>query len=314
MIYIIVSLLIVVAILIYFPIADKCNIIDKPNQRSSHSHITLRGGGIVYWVAALLYTICNYQYEQAWVLFVALTLVSFVSFWDDVKTINAKPRLVVQLMAMSLVFYVLQLYQTLPWWAIIIAYIVFVGILNAYNFMDGINGITGLYSLAVLGTMQYVNLYITSFVHVDFIWFPMIASVVFLFFNFRKKARCFAGDVGSITIAFWIVILLLMLMIKTNNLIWILFLAVYGVDTMCTILHRLYLKQNIFQAHRLHLYQILVNEKGWSHRVVSVLYAVLQLLISTFVMFSPFNFWINGLLVFFPLLGLYALKFHKGIS
>ena len=125
MIYIIVSLLIVVAILIYFPIADKCNIIDKPNQRSSHSHITLRGGGIVYWVAALLYTICNYQYEQAWVLFVALTLVSFVSFWDDVKTINAKPRLVVQLMAMSLVFYVLQLYQTLPWWAIIIAYIVF---------------------------------------------------------------------------------------------------------------------------------------------------------------------------------------------
>ena len=111
-----------------------------------------------------------------------------------------------------------------------IGYIVFIGIVNAYNFMDGINGITGLYSIAVLASLQYVNLTYGSFVHPDLIWYPMLASVVFLFFNFRKRARCFAGDVGSVAIAFWIVTLLLLLIVKTENLIWLGFLMVYGVN------------------------------------------------------------------------------------
>ncbi|MDR0542346.1 MAG: UDP-GlcNAc--UDP-phosphate GlcNAc-1-phosphate transferase, partial [Dysgonamonadaceae bacterium] len=79
--------------------------------------------------------------------------------------------------------------------------------------------------------------------------------------------------------SFWIVTLLLQLMLKTNNIIWIMFLAVYGVDSTLTILHRLYLKQNIFKAHRMHFYQILANEKHLSHQLVSSLYAVAQLLI-----------------------------------
>jgi len=182
---------------------------------------------------------------------------------------------------------------------------------NAYNFMDGINGITGLYSIAVLASLQYVNLTYGSFVHPDLIWFPMLASVVFLFFNFRKRARCFAGDVGSVAIAFWIVTLLLLLIIKTENLIWLGFLMVYGVDSVCTILHRLYLRQNILEAHRLHFYQILANEKQMPHRVVSLIYFGVQLLCSALIIWLyPVAGWSVFALLLLLLMGLYTLKFR----
>jgi UDP-N-acetylmuramyl pentapeptide phosphotransferase/UDP-N-acetylglucosamine-1-phosphate transferase len=190
-------------------------------------------------------------------------------------------------------------------------YIVFIGIVNAYNFMDGINGITGLYSIAVLGSLQYVNLSFGHFVNPDLIWYPIIASVVFLFFNFRKRARCFAGDVGSVAIAFWIVTLLLLLIVKTENLIWLGFLMVYGVDAVMTILHRVYLKQNIMEAHRLHFYQILVNEKKMPHRVVSVIYFGLQLLCSALIIqLYPLMGWGIFVILLLLLMGLYLLKFR----
>jgi UDP-N-acetylmuramyl pentapeptide phosphotransferase/UDP-N-acetylglucosamine-1-phosphate transferase len=151
--------------------------------------------------------------------------------------------------------------------------------------MDGINGITGLYSLVVLGGIQYVNYYVIKFIEPDMIWLPMLAAVVFLFFNFRKRAKCFAGDVGSVTIAFWIIFLLLKLIIISGNYLYILFLGVYGVDTVLTIIHRLGLKQNIFDAHRLHFYQILANEQKWPHLLVSTIYALMQLGIIVAVVF-----------------------------
>jgi UDP-N-acetylmuramyl pentapeptide phosphotransferase/UDP-N-acetylglucosamine-1-phosphate transferase len=156
--------------------------------------------------------------------------------------------------------------------------------------MDGINGITGLYSLAILASLQYVNLQILTFTPPDFINFAILACLVFLFFNYRERAKCFAGDVGSMGISFWIVTLLLQLMIKSHSIIWIFFLVVYGVDTICTILHRIYLKQNIFEAHRLHFYQILSNEKGISHLKVSFLYAVIQLLVCGMIISVHFYF------------------------
>src|SRR5690606_249734 len=177
------------------------------------------------------------------------------------------------------------MFGVLAWWAILALYILVIGIINAYNFMDGINGITGLYSLIVLGSLQYINLNQHPFIQEDLIWFPMLACLVFLFYNFRKKAKVFAGDVGSICIAFWIVFLLGDLIIVSGNPIYILFLAVYGVDTILTIIHRLFLKQNIFEAHRLHFYQILANEQKVSHLLVSSIYGAVQLLIIVFVVF-----------------------------
>ena len=310
MFYLIIFAILFIAELLYFRVADKFNIIDKPNERSSHNYITIRGGGVIYWVAALLYLVFNFS-TTGLLFFTGITLIAGVSFWDDVSGLGQKIRLLFHLLAMSCAFYLAGVFGGFPWWAIIIGYIVFIGIVNAYNFMDGINGITGLYSLAVLGSLQYVNLVYGSFVNADLIWFPMIASVVFLLFNFRKRAKCFAGDVGAVSIAFWIVTLLLLLIIKTNNLIWLGFLMVYGVDAVMTILHRIYLKENIMEAHRLHFYQILANEKKVPHRVVSVIYFAVQLVCSALiiVLYPTLGWWVFVILLVI-LMGVYMMKFR----
>jgi UDP-N-acetylmuramyl pentapeptide phosphotransferase/UDP-N-acetylglucosamine-1-phosphate transferase len=308
-IYLIVFVLLLAAELFYFRIADRFNIIDKPNERSSHNYITIRGGGVIWWVAALLYLLFNLSVTAGWFL-AGITLIAGVSFVDDVKGLGQKMRLLFHLLAMSCAFYLAGVFGSYPWWAIVIGYVVFIGIVNAYNFMDGINGITGLYSIAVLASLQYVNLSYGNFVPPDLIWYPMIASLVFLFFNFRKRARCFAGDVGSVAIAFWIVTLLLILIIKTENLIWIGFLMVYGVDAVMTILHRIYLKQNIMEAHRLHFYQILANEKKIPHRLVSLIYFTVQLLCSALIiLFYPVLGWGIFVILLLLLMGLYMIKF-----
>jgi len=309
MIYIILLVLLFVAELLYFRIAEKYRIIDKPNERSSHTQITLRGGGIIFWFAAVLYTVFHPSAASIWFL-VGMTIISGVSFLDDMKGVNQKIRLIFHLFAMTCVFYLAGIFGMFPWWAIVMGYIVFIGIVNAYNFMDGINGITGLYTLAVLLPIIYVNESVEHFVSIDFIIYPTLASVVFLFFNFRKKARCFAGDVGSVGVAFWVVTLLLLLMIKTHNLIWIGFLFVYGVDTVCTILHRIYLKQNIMEAHRLHFYQILVNECGISHLWVSIIYFIVQLACSAaIILFYPLMGWGIFVILSVIFVAIYSLKF-----
>jgi len=297
----------------YFKIADKFNIIDKPNERSSHNYITVRGGGIVWWMAGL---ICSLFYLPDSIYFLTgITLISIVSFWDDVSSLPNKIRITIHFLAISLLFYGLGIFLVLPWWEILIAYIFVVGILNAYNFMDGINGITGLYSLSVLIFLQYVNLQIISFTPPDFICYAILASAVFLFFNYRKRAKCFAGDVGSMAISFWIVSLLLQLMIKTQSVIWILFLTIYGVDSVCTILHRLYLRQNIFEAHRMHFYQILTNERGFSQLKVSAGYALTQLFICTIITllyrWFPAITWIAGIGILILCCLIYLLKFKR---
>lgn len=310
MIYTILFFILFILELLYFKVADRFNIIDKPNLRSSHTEITLRGGGIIFWFAALLYFAQNIEYN--YFFFTGITLVSLVSFWDDIQSLSNKIRISVHFLAISLIFYDLGVFSSVPIPGIILAYVFAIGIINAYNFMDGINGITGLYTIVVMGALWYVNKNVQLFINTDFIIYPILASAVFLFFNYRKKAKCFAGDVGSIAIAFWIIYLLLKLILNTNSIVWLLFLAVYGVDAICTILHRLYLRQNIFEAHRLHFYQILSNEYKIQHRIVSLIYAIIQSIISFTVIFlyhkldAPTLF----IVIILPLVLIYSAKFY----
>jgi len=311
--YSIIIAILMVAMFVYFRIADKFNIIDKPNERSSHDYITLRGGGIVWFLSGSLFSLFNLS-ESLYFL-IGFTMVSVVSFWDDFASLSNKTRIIVHFLAISVLFYGLKVFNILTWWQVLIAYVFIVGILNAYNFMDGINGITGLYSLSVLIGLQYVNCVIVYFTQIDFINYAILACLVFLFFNFRKRAKCFAGDIGSMAVSFWIVTLLLQLILKTQSVIWILFLTVYGVDTILTILHRFYLKQNIFLAHRLHFYQVLTNERGFSHLTVASGYAAAQLIIC-FVIISLYRFslsfiWITGIGMLFLCCLTYFLKFKK---
>jgi UDP-N-acetylmuramyl pentapeptide phosphotransferase/UDP-N-acetylglucosamine-1-phosphate transferase len=296
--------------LLYFKAANKFNIIDKPNERSSHSEITLRGGGIIFWFAALLYFVQHIQ--SNFFFFTGITLVSVVSFWDDIQSLPNKIRILIHFAAITLIFYQVDLFVTVPIWQIVMAYIFAVGIINAYNFMDGINGITGLYTLVVMGSLLYVNEFTQLFTDSEFIKYAMLASMVFLFFNYRKKAKCFAGDVGSIAIAFWIIFLIVKLIIATNSLVWLMFLAVYGADACCTILHRLYLKQNIFEAHRLHLYQVLSNEYKIQHRLVAMFYAIAQVLVSLLVIMYYRRIPDTSLILMIvcPLILLYTVKFY----
>lgn len=308
--YTILGLLLMIIMLLYFKVANRFNIIDKPNQRSSHTEVTLRGGGIIFWFAALLYFAQHVQ--SNYFFFTGITLVSLVSFWDDIQSLSNKIRISVHFLAISLIFYDLGVFESVHSIGVLMAYILAIGLINAYNFMDGINGITGLYTLVVMGSLLYVNQKIQVFIDADFIKYAMMASLVFLFFNFRKKAKCFAGDVGSIAIAFWVIYLVLKLILVTNSLVWLLFLAVYGVETVCTILHRLYLKENIFEAHRLHLYQVLSNEYKMQHRWVAAFYGMAQVIISVLVvvLYQKVSDITLFLGVIVPLLLLYSVKFY----
>lgn len=306
--YLIVTFLLLLSLLVYFRVADRYNIVDKPNERSSHTVVTLRGGGIIIWFSALFYFLLNR--DSGSLFFIGITLVSLVSLVDDIKNLSGRIRMLVQLMAVGLIFYDLNIYSY-AWYVIIAAFVMAVGVMNAYNFMDGINGITGLYSVAVLLSFLYVNNYIIHFSDNDFLIYPLIACFIFLFFNYRKKATCFAGDIGSIAIAFFIIYSLSKLIIETGSFVWILFLSVYGVDSVCTILHRLYVKQNIFKPHRMHFYQILCNDFKIDHRFVSLAYAFVQGVISI-VVIATYSKKYNSLITFtvlIPLTLIYFIKF-----
>ncbi|MBC8592103.1 glycosyltransferase family 4 protein [Oscillospiraceae bacterium N12] len=276
MYYLIILVLLFLAELFYFRIADKCNIIDKPNERSSHTRITLRGGGIIFYFGALVFFLTN-SFEYPWFI-LALTLITFISFVDDIRSTSQGLRLAFHFSAMALMFYQWGMFA-LPWWTILVALIVCTGIINAYNFMDGINGITGGYSLVVLLALAYINKMIVPFVEQGLIYTIICAVFVFNFFNFRKKAKCFAGDVGSVSIAFIILFLIGRLIIKTENFSWMILLVVYGVDSVLTIIHRLMLHENIGLPHRKHLYQIMANELKIPHQMVSSVYMAVQAVI-----------------------------------
>ena len=213
MYYVIILVLLFLTELFYFRVADRCNIIDKPNERSSHTKVTLRGGGIIFYFGAFAYFLTS-GFEYPWFL-LALTLVTFISFVDDIKSTGQMTRLLFHFFAMALMFYQWGLFS-LSWWWIVIALIVCTGIINAYNFMDGINGITGGYSLVILAALAYVNKEVVTFVEADFIYTVICSVLVFCFFNFRKRAKCFAGDVGSVSIAFILLFLIGRLIIGTD--------------------------------------------------------------------------------------------------
>ena len=287
--YIIIFVLLLVAELVYFRIADKCNIIDKPNQRSSHSTIVLRGGGIIFMIGAWVWSVF-FGFDYPWFL-AGLTLVAGVSFVDDIHSLPDSVRLVAQFAAAAMAFYQLDILHWEMWWIVLVALIVYVGATNVINFMDGINGITAGYSLAVLFPLAALNAN-NEYVAQSLIFTTIIAAIVFCIFNFRPKgkAKCFAGDVGSIGIAFIMLFLLGNVIIKTEDITWLIFLLVYGVDGCLTIIHRIMLHENLGEAHRKHAYQIMANELKIGHVKVTLLYMAMQLVVSLgFIYLCPDN-------------------------
>ena len=301
--YLIIAVLLLAAELIYFRIADKCNIIDKPNERSSHSTIVLRGGGIIFAISIFVWMILQ-MVQGEWLtvqgylpFMVGLLMVAGISFIDDIHSLPDSLRMLVQIVSILLMFWSINLgsggmVQGSWFWQVVIALVALffcVGATNIINFMDGINGITAGYALAMLLPIALVNnqsrigeLENGAFIEPSYLIVAIIGVLVFSIFNFRPKgkAKCFAGDVGSIGIAFIILFALGKLMLATQDVTWIVFFLVYGIDGSMTIFHRIMLHENLGQAHRKHAFQLMANELKMSHVVVSLLYMAMQLVVS----------------------------------
>ena len=287
MVYVVIFALLLIAELVYFKIADRFNIIDKPNERSSHSSVVLRGGGVIFSLAMVAWAIMmTVQGEWSVVIvylpfLVGLLLVATVSFWDDVESLPDSVRLVVQFGAMALMFWSMGIIHWNMWWIILVALIVCVGATNVINFMDGINGITAGYALAVLVPLMLLNNAV-DFIAESYLVVAIIGVLVFCIFNFRPKgqAKCFAGDVGSIAIAFIMLYAIGRLVVLTQVVTYLIFLLIYGVDGCLTICHRILLHENLGEAHRKHAYQLMANELKVGHVKVSMLYMGIQLIVS----------------------------------
>ena len=222
----------------------------------------------------------------------AVFLAAGISFIDDIHSLPDSVRLIVQFVAMGLL--ILQLFLSAKGDGlfndcnllvnivfIIIALIVCVGATNIYNFMDGIKGITAGYSFAALLPLWLINQK-EGFISDSFLVVALLSVLVFTYFNFRPrgKAKCFAGDVGSVSMAFILLFAIGLLIVATEDVTWIIFLLVYGVDGCLTIVHRFMLHEHLGEAHRKHAYQIMANELKISHPVVALIYTGLQLAIS----------------------------------
>ena len=323
--YFIIAAILLAVELVYFRIADKCNIIDKPNERSSHSTIVLRGGGVIFSLSmvvwAILMVVQGNAIAQYLPFLCGLVLICGVSFWDDVHSLPDSLRMAVQIVSTLLMFWSVGLYTAIsPWWLMVLIVVVAlffcVGATNFINFMDGINGITAAYSFAMLLPILLLNRWL-SFIEESYLIVAILGVMVFSIFNFRPKgkAKCFAGDVGSIGIAFIILFALGRLMIVTKDVTYIIFFLVYGVDGTLTIFHRIMLHENLGQAHRKHAYQLMANELGMSHMVVSFIYMIIQLVISLgFVFLCPNTIlahWIYLVVAGLVLVGAYVLFMRK---
>ena len=262
--------------ILYFRLARKLNIIDRPNQRSSHSTPTTRGGGVIFPISFLIATFIA-PFDGWMYCVIGLICIAFISFVDDIKSVDSRIRFFIQGCAIALMLWQ---YHPLHAFATIVSFFIFIGVINIYNFMDGINGITALYSIVTVASFVWISNKIV-FLLPNMVFISLLAAlIVFSFFNLRKKARCFSGDVGAISMAYVIILLLILCYKATGSLSWLALVSVYLIDGIFTIFARIRRRENIFKAHRSHFYQYLANEKSYNHLIVSALYAFTQLLVN----------------------------------
>jgi UDP-N-acetylmuramyl pentapeptide phosphotransferase/UDP-N-acetylglucosamine-1-phosphate transferase len=280
--------------------ALKLQILDIPNERSSHSTPTPRGGGIIFvGVSLLFYSVWNLKSDmlnvnsEVWSYLFGVVLLSTVSWLDDLKSVSSLLRFAVHFISAGLIVYGFGSLQTvllpftgqinLSYFAVPITFLWIVWLTNAYNFMDGIDGIAATQAITA-GIGWYLlgfkyDIPFTSF-------FGMILAVTnlgFIFYNW-SPAKIFMGDVGSAFLGFSFAFLPLLASKESSvnspkfSLIGILFVLPFIFDTVFTFVRRLLNGEKVWQAHRSHLYQRLVIN-GYSHRFVTILYGILSVLI-----------------------------------
>lgn len=297
-------------------------IIDVPNERSSHSEIIPKGGGIGI-LAAFIF--CAFYLGLSGTFWVPALVLSIVSFFGDRIELSAKLRLIIQfgcsLIFLTGFFYSAHLY--FYGFLLVLPLSVFiVGTSNFFNFMDGINGIagiTGVVGFLLMAAYGIItgddSIYITLCIAVAF------ACAGFLPFN-SPKAKVFMGDVGSILLGF---IFACMVVIFSKSLLDFIclagFLFPFYADELITMFVRIKNGDSLGNPHRKHVYQLLANECGIDHWKISVGYGVLQLLVGFLLIFlrnkgygavfSLLFFCFIGFCLFSALIRMKLKKYHE---
>jgi Fuc2NAc and GlcNAc transferase len=258
--------------------AEKLCLMDVPCDRSSHSRPTPKGGGAGILVAFVLFAFVGGLSVVAMAAAVALAL---VSFRGDSQELTPKFRLLIQFSCAALALWGVGLGSELGWgWLVVLVpgVLVFVvGTANFYNFMDGINGIAG-----ITGLVGFAGLAWWAFgVGRGDIGTASLAlaggCAGFLPLN-MPRAKVFMGDIGSVLLGFCFGLFAVGL--AGNFLDFMLLcslLFTFYADELCTMLQRLRQGDSFFQAHRKHLYQVLVNELDIAHWKVSLGYGLVQI-------------------------------------
>jgi UDP-N-acetylmuramyl pentapeptide phosphotransferase/UDP-N-acetylglucosamine-1-phosphate transferase len=260
---------------------------DLPNARSSHTRPTLRGGGLGIVIGVITRSL-SVPFREITTLSLGGGVVALVGWLDDLHNLPTRLRLIVQAVSSIIIIIAIGYIKTvavpiigdirLYSIGIPVTLIWIVGLINAYNFMDGIDGIAGGQAVVaglgwmILGLMS--GQYFVSLLGV-LLW---ASSLGFLFHNW-PPARIFMGDVGSAFIGFTFAVLPVLSSSKNPRFMvaGMLVLWPFIFDTTFTLVRRLINKENIFVAHRSHIYQRLVIA-GYSHRFVTLVYMGLALM------------------------------------
>lgn len=294
--YLIAPVCFIIFTLMYIRIAHFYKIYDHPVGRSSHLNRTITGFGVFVLFGLLLYSVA-FPYTLKSFFIIGLLMISTISYIDDLVFVKHFIRLVFQifaliLMAIELPFNYMMDFEKIP---LIIAIVILgIGVLNAFNFMDGINGMLGLTNLVILLSFLWLNSNSVdiqgnpiSFIRNEFLYTYIIGVSIFLGLNLRRKAIVFAGDTGSIALAFIVLYLMLNLIFKTGNYAYFLLFSVFGIDAGLTVIFKLLLRENIFVPHRDFLFKKLVHVGKYKHVNISIIYASLQALINVIVIALP---------------------------
>jgi len=271
-------------------VANKKELLDHPNERSSHTAPTPKGGGLAiiiafYFALAYLYHQSRIDSELYFALLSALPVVS-VSLLDDIYHLSARIRLGVQLGSAAAALYFLGGIDTLGLgsfslsgtWLNLIALLGIVWMTNLYNFLDGIDGYAGSEALFV-GAAAYLLFGNETALLVA------AAAAGFLLLNWHK-ASIFMGDVGSAPLGFIFAVLMLHDAGSPHFLGWMMLLSLFWFDATMTLFRRVKKREKLSQPHKKHAYQRL-NQAGFAHDKVVLLATGLNLLIFTALFFTP---------------------------
>lgn len=310
--------MILLSLRLYFPFAEKRGMLAGVNHRSSHTKPVITGAGFIFYISYVFYIISFVfsTWDVPWALFIGISILAIVSFIDDLKDLWFFIRLVVQILAVCLMLYQIYIEFSMEPLAMnasiliilaIVGMIFSVGFVNLYNFMDGLNGMMAGITISALSIFALIDFFIVDFVDDALLIYTAIPTLVFAFFNARRQAICFAGDVGAIVLGYVMVYMLLSLLMQTGNIVYVFIFASVYLEAAMTVIQRLLAGQNIFKPHRIHLFQLLCNEHKHLHVKISGFYALNQLVFGAIIV--ALNYYeVNDLIQNLTVIGLFSVE------